>query len=118
MDVKQHLLDQERGFWDAAGDPEFYRANMADDGVCLLPVGALDKAETIEAIAQAEPWQGYDFDAIEVLELGDSVAMLTYRARGRREDQDDYDALVGTLYRNEAGNWKMLTHQQTPLWRG
>lgn len=115
MPLRDVLIDQERRFWDAAGDGEFYRANMSDDGICLLAVGPMNKDATIKAIARAEPWQTYDFDDVEVRQLGDGYAMLTYLVRANRGDGDDYAAVVSTLYTHDESAWKLLTHQQTPL---
>ena len=72
-------------------------------------------ASTIEAIGRADPWQTVDFDDVEVRELGDGAAMLIYQARASRGDADEYVVLVSTLYTNNGGTWKLLTHQQTPL---
>lgn len=110
------LIEMEHGFWDAAGDGSFYAEHMHDDGRCLLPVGAMGKAATIEAIDRAEPWATHDFSDVELHEPADGVAVLTYRARGTRDSSDEpYEALIATTYVREGGTWKLLVHQQTPL---
>lgn len=53
--VTDQLLQLEEGFWNAAGDGDYYREHMAHHGLCVLPVGVLDKDETVAAIAEANP---------------------------------------------------------------
>ena len=109
------VMELEKGFWGAAGDAGFYEEHMDEDGRCLLPVGALDKRSTISAIGQAEPWSSFEFHDVTQQTPADGVALITYRATAHRSEQDEYRALVGSVYRRVDGSWRLLVHQQTPL---
>lgn len=51
-------------------------------------------------------------------QLGDDVAILTYRASAKRANGEPYRALVSSAYTKRGGSWKMAFHQQTPLQAG
>ncbi len=110
------LLKLETGFWDAAGDGDFYREHMAAHGLCVLPVGVLDKDDTVSAIAAAEPWHEFTIDDLRTVDLGDDEAALCYRAEASRDsDADQYTALISSVYTRIGGRWKLTLHQQTPI---
>lgn len=50
-----------------------------------------------------------------VLQPADDIAILTYRARADRGEDERYRALVSSGYVRRGGEWKMAFHQQTPL---
>lgn len=112
--VTEDLLELERGFWDAAGDGDFYEEHMAREGLCVLPVGVLDKSATVAAIAQADPWEEYEFFDVSTLDLGDDEAALCYRAKASR-DGNRYLALISSVYTRVRGKWQLALHQQTPI---
>jgi hypothetical protein len=51
--TRQLLLELEAGFWEAAGNPDFYQATFADDGLMALPVGIMTKPEVVTAMEGA-----------------------------------------------------------------
>lgn len=108
------LLELETGFWNAAGNGDFYREHMAAHGLCVLPVGILDKDETVSAVAGAAPWQDFTIDDVRVLDLGDDELGLCYRAEASRET-DEYRALISSVYTKLSGRWRLTLHQQTPV---
>ncbi len=110
------LLELESGFWDAAGDGDFYREHMAAHGLCVLPVGVLDKNDTVSAIEAADPWREFTFDQVREIDLGDDEVALCYQANAkRRADSGDYTALISSVYTRIGGSWKLTLHQQTPI---
>jgi len=113
--VTDELLELERGFWGSAGDGEFYEEHMSADGICVLPVGVLDKKATVAAIAQADPWRAFELIDVTTLDLGDDEAALCYRAEASRGEGDGYLALTSSVYTRIRGEWKLALHQQTPL---
>ena len=113
--VTDRLIELEQGFWKAAGDGGFYQEHMAAEGLCVLPVGMMGKEATVEAIAQADPWEAFEFDEVQTLDLGDDEAAVCYRAEAKREDGDGYVALISSVYTRLAGQWKLSLHQQTPI---
>ncbi|MGH8951669.1 MAG: hypothetical protein ACRDX9_09610 [Acidimicrobiia bacterium] len=56
MSVKDELIELEARFWESAGDPGFYQAHFADDGVMALPVGFLTKPEVVTSMSGASEW--------------------------------------------------------------
>lgn len=112
--MTRQLEELEDGFWGAAGDPEFYEENMASDGLCVLPVGVMDKDTTVSAISQADPWDQYEFSDVRLLDLGDDEAAICYRADASRADAE-YAALISSVYTRHHGEWKLSLHQQTPI---
>lgn len=112
--MTDELLELERGFWNAAGDGDYYGEHMATSGLCVLPVGVLDKAATVEAISEADPWDEFEFSDVRMVDLGDDEVALCYRAEASRDD-NKYIALISTVYTRLFGEWKLTLHQQTPI---
>jgi len=100
MTIPDHeaLLQTERGFW-SVGDPSCYRQHVVDDGLCSLPVGLLDKANTIENMRSAPPWSRCEMRDVGVRRLSGDVAMLTYRATAGRAGGKIYKVRARSLYR-------------------
>jgi hypothetical protein len=114
--VTDELLKLETGFWSSAGDGDFYREHMAAHGLCVLPVGMMDKDETVAAIEQSEPWAEFELSDVKTLDLGDDEAALCYRAdAARNSGSPAYKALISSVYTKLSGRWKLTLHQQTPF---
>jgi hypothetical protein len=114
--VTDELLDLENGFWQSAGDGDFYREHMAAHGLCVLPVGMMDKDETVAAIEQAEPWADFEMFDMKTIDLGDDEAALCYRADASRNGSSDrYKAVISSVYTRLGGRRRLTLHQQTPL---
>lgn len=114
--VTDRLLELEEGFWKAAGDGNYYREHMASEGLCVLPVGVLDKDETATVIEESEPWADFKLQEVRTLDLGDDEAALCYRAEAFRDDgSPGYAALISSVYIRLGGEWKLFLHQQTPI---
>jgi uncharacterized protein (TIGR02246 family) len=116
--VSGELEDLERRGWEALSSPEgaaFYEDLMADDGVMVFPGMVLDKAETVRAIADAPPWQSFELADLRVIEATPESGIVTYDATARRADEDEYRALMSTVYARRDGRWRLLLHQQSPI---
>lgn len=114
--MTDRLLELEEGFWNAAGDGDYYREHMAPGGLSVLPVGFLDKDETVGAIEAAEPWGEFKIYDVRTIDLGDDEAAVCYRAEAFREDgSPGYTALISSVYTRLHGEWKLSLHQQTPI---
>jgi Domain of unknown function (DUF4440) len=114
MPSSSELVELERRFWLEASE-ELYRERMAADGLMAFSIGVLGKAETIEAVAAADPWTEVAFDDVRTVELAADAVALVYRATGRRAGQDAYTAVVVSVYARRGGEWQVVLHQQTPL---
>jgi len=110
-----HLLDLERHFWTSGVD--FFRNNLGDH--CLLAfeglAGKLSRAHVMRTIGQQARWEAPQLDLKGFIEPTDGFALMTYEARATRPDGKPYHALVSSGYLAEAGNWKLIFHQQTPI---
>ena len=60
------------------------------------------------------PWKKYELEDIKVQALGAEGAVISYKVTAARGDEE-MDALVGSVWRVEAGEWKLCFHQQTPF---
>ena len=114
MALHEELLELEHGFWDAAGDGDFYRRHMAEDGLLLIPFGILDKEATVAAVEDAAPWTSHQVQDLTVLVHGGAAATLCYRAEADRGG-DVFRAAIASTYRREGEHWRLVVHQQTPL---
>ncbi len=112
------VLEIERGFWNAAGDTEYYRRCFHDDGVMVLPhqPAPMDKSAVLASLAGARPWRSFNFDALASAEPTPFVAVLAYRVEAWKEGADKpYRALIASTYLAEGTSWQLLCHQHTPL---
>ncbi len=117
MELKQELMDLEEKFWKA--DSDFYERRLTDESLLVFqdPVGVLTKRETVASLAGAPRWTEVAFRDPHVAELGEGVALLSYRARARREPGDpEYVVLASSVYvrGGPEGPWRLAFHQQTP----
>jgi hypothetical protein len=104
--VVQDLLELERGFWLEGAD--FYRQHLAEDFLMLFPgIGALGRAQTIEGVEGGERWDQLETRDERVLDLGPDARVLSYEAQARRHGQEEYTALVGSVYVRRDGVWKL-----------
>lgn len=104
----------ERELW--LGGPEVFRRWVARE--CLMvfpdPVGILSGPTVIESIAPGLRWQAVSFPVTAVRRLGAEVAVLAYRVEATRPVGAPYTANCSTTYVQQAGDWWLMQHQQTP----
>jgi uncharacterized protein YchJ len=117
--IEQELLDLERAAWDAlstSGEAatKYYDHVLADDVLMLFPGGMVidDRAQVVASMEHAS-WKSFELTDERVLPLGDSAAIVAYRATADRGD-GDYTALFNSTYVREDGEWRLVLHQQTP----
>lgn len=111
------LVAREAAFWEAAGNGEFYREAFTDEGLMVLPFasGVFDKETSIASVDAASPWERFSIEEPRVIELGEGVAALVYRAEGIRSGSAPYRALISSVYVFRDGAWRLALHQQTPI---
>ena len=116
MNLEKQLLNLEEKFW--KGDGEFYRQNLTDDCLMVLPepAGIITKEQAMEAIAASRRWADVAFKESVMLQLAVDAAMVIYKAAAQREGgKSTYSVLVSSAYVVRDGVWKLAFHQQTPL---
>ena len=105
----------ERSLW--LGGPAAFRAWVAADCVMVFPepAGILTGASIIEGLKAAPRWGSVAFEAPLVRRTGNEAAVLAYRAEATRPDGAPHRALCSSSYVQQAGDWWLVQHQQTPL---
>jgi hypothetical protein len=115
MTVHDELVRLEHRFWDAAGDPAFYRRHVADEARFVFTFGVMDKAATVASMEEADPWSEVEITETSSTPIADEVAVLTYRASAARDGGGLYEAVVASVYVRRGDDWLLALHQQTPV---
>lgn len=111
----EELVELERRFWHGGADD--YERHLDDEALLVFPapVGVLDRSETIASISVAQRWAEVRLDDVRVVDLTGDVAVLTYEATARREDDTtSYRAFATSVYVRRADGWRLAVHQQSP----
>ena len=115
MGLQTDLLEIERALW--SGGPEAYHRNV--DQQCLAAfaemAGIWTREELAISVAEGPRWREVEMDVAGLHQPTDDLALLTYRARARRGESEQYNALVSSAYVKRDGAWKLTFHTQTPL---
>ena len=78
--------------------------------------GILKRDEILVSIRSANRWTSIEMTDVSFHCVGESAAVLGYRARARKADStEDYLAFIGSVYVREDGEWKLAFHQHTPI---
>lgn len=108
-------------FWDAESrfwleGSERYPSQLANGAAMVFPkpTGILTGDEIMESLGSAPRWDSVAFEEKSESRVGDTM-VLTYKAVGQRGDDRPYVALCSSTYARQAGAWKLLAHQQTPV---
>jgi hypothetical protein len=93
----------------------FYESVLAADARMLLPGGLqLDGKDAILEALAAQPWSSFELHDLHEIDLGSEARALTYRVTAQRGEQD-YEALISSIYMQTEGHWRLALHQQTPV---
>ena len=76
--------------------------------------GVLDRAQALEAMADAPPWSWFRIEEPRVVELGADAAALTYLATAQRDGEAEFSGRTTSVYVRSDGSWRLVLHQQTP----
>lgn len=116
MKVRKQIIDLEKRFWRAAGNPDFYRSKFAEEGVMAFPVGLMGKAEVLAAMDGEAGWDSFTMDDLRFVQVTDDVASLSYTTVAMPAGSTEgYRAAVTSVYVRRRGEWFLILHQQTPL---
>ncbi|MFN3865437.1 MAG: nuclear transport factor 2 family protein [Demequina sp.] len=112
------LVSLERRGWEALTSGrarEFYDEVLTSDAVMVFPFGVMERADAIDSMAEFSYWRDYELDDITVHDLGAGLAVVVYRVRARRGDDDPpFEAMLSSTYVRARGGWQMMLHQQSP----
>ena len=116
MTKEDELWSIEEQLW--TGGQDQYERTL--DPKCVMafppPAGILAGARIVESLKGAPRWSSVTMSERHLARPTPDVSVLAYRARGERSGASAaYDAYCTSTYRREAGGWRLLQHQQTPL---
>jgi len=116
-DLLAELLSLEREGTQAltcGGAASFYGPLLTDDALMVVPGFVVDKAKFIQMVDREASWTSFTVEGPRVTSLTPDAAILVYRATGKRTGQQDYIALMSSVYVKRDGRWRLAHHQQTP----
>ena len=117
--IERELTAIERSLW--ANDAGLYEVTYLPDAVLIFPeVGRIGRDAAVAAIrgenAANRRWAAVDFAGIRTVLLSPDVALLSYEATARWNDQADLaKTLCATVYVKRARVWRVAFHQQTAV---
>lgn len=117
MDIGELLRIEHQGWGSlcAGTGADFYGRIMTKDAVMVLAHGfALDRDAVIASLNDAPTWDRYEITDERLTEIDDSTAILVYRARASRGEQQ-FHALMSSVYTRHDGLWRLAHYQQTPV---
>jgi hypothetical protein len=78
------------------------------------PAGILQGEAGVAGMAAAPRWRTVRMDD-RVCSRKGSVAVLAYRVSAERAEDPIYRALCASTYLDDGGDWRLVSHQQTPV---
>jgi len=87
---------------------------MADDGVMVFPGLIMDKATTLEVMAEVAPWVTFSLADVRVINASSDCGIVVYRADAQRAGETTYRAEMTSVYVQRDGSWRLVLHQQSP----
>jgi hypothetical protein len=111
------LVELERRFWFAGGDPDFYADATTDDVVMVFPApyGILDRERIVAEVADGSEWSEVDIEQARVVRPAPRAALVAYKASARGARGGEYVCFASSLYVEDDGEWRLAYHQQTPF---
>ena len=116
--MKDEIIKIEKDFWNAssAANAEKIDDFLADDAVMIGSFGEVNKEETLEMARAQKPFEFWQIeDEPKFLEIDENSAIIYYNVRAKRTGAKEFKALISTIYRKKAGEWKIVFHHQTHL---
>ena len=119
MEETQRLVQLEHQGWQAlceGNGADFYGDLMTHEGVMMLAHGqALDRDAVVTSLVHAPTWDSYAIADPTVVFLGDDQAIVRYTGTGHRDGEQDFVALMASVYVRVEGSWRLAHYQQTPV---
>jgi hypothetical protein len=115
--VTDELVALEYDAWralSAEGAAEYYDTLMAASAAMVLPIGIMDRATALAGMDLAKPWDEFELQELQVVEVTDDVAAVVYRARAIR-GSEPYEAFMSSTYVRTDAGWRLTLHQQSPV---
>ena len=104
----------ERQLW--TGGAAHYRKLV--DPRCVMafpaPGGLMDFDAIMASLDKMPRWSSVELSEKIVTHPAKDVTVLAYKARGRREGENPYDAFCTSTYCRSGEAWQLVQHQQSP----
>jgi hypothetical protein len=114
--LQDELFAIEEGFWLEGED--YFLAHV--DERCLLAFPTMpdfhgvDSREEVAATAkQPNRWSDLKMSNRQLVQPGEDVAIISYRADATQADGKPYAALIGSAYAKRDDGWKLSFHQHS-----
>lgn len=88
---------------------------LADEFVEFGGFGQVFDREQIIGSLTKESSIDISIDGFKVVKLASNVALVTYKATVTEDNNPPHHSLRSSIWRHEAGNWRMVFHQGTPF---
>lgn len=111
------LVRLETAVWDAlvVGDPSADEALLSDDFLGVYTTGFATRADHVGGLANGPSMYTFELDSIDVAEISDGVARITYAANYRRsESGPDERMYITSIWERRGGGWVNTFSQDTP----
>lgn len=97
--------------------PDAMAAALDGDAVMVFapPVGILSGTDILHSMEGAPRWTELTMTERVVAWPSSDVAVLAYRAEGRRGDAAPYVAYCTSTWRSDGERWHLVQHQQTAV---
>ncbi|KAI9657514.1 MAG: hypothetical protein M1831_004130 [Alyxoria varia] len=115
---RQEIEHQETQTWEALkSSGTALIPFLSQDCVMIFPGSTIFSAHSKPSLNEIlytpmKPWIKYDMKDVHVVQLGQDAAQISYSVEAHRKDSA-YTAMISSVWRREAGVWKMVLHQQT-----
>jgi hypothetical protein len=107
----------EERFWTAGEN--HYREALSPACVMAFPwpAGIMAGPSILQSLSGAPRWSSVTMDQHKIARPNAATIVLAYRAVGRRDEGQIYEAFCTSSYCSSAAGWKLVQHQQTPVTR-
>jgi hypothetical protein len=69
-----------------------------------FPLGVVDRAQALEALASSPPWSRYRITEPHVVRLGQLAAVVVYSVHAEREGQPPFRAVMSSTFVRHGGD--------------
>jgi hypothetical protein len=112
------LYQIERSLW--TNDPKVYLDSLRHDALLLFQeTGVITRDIAVAAIREENRanrrWAEVTFSDQKVLSPTEHTRVLIYKATARWNYERNPITVLCSIYVSQAGEWKLVFHQQTPL---
>jgi len=113
--MDDELWSLERALW--TGGADHFESLQSEHAIMAFPppVGIISGSAISDSLRHAPRWTSVEMEDCVLTRPADNVAVLAYRATGRREGEKPYIAICSSVLHCSDGNWQTIQHQQTPV---